>query len=154
MSWFGTDFVALGCILSGAAVGGAATLALMDSNEHVHHRCGVEAVAVSPRVAIAHGGKSHAVFVSPDVRIRGIRDCGAEIHKVVEIQLENQLEQLDVQLEHLDHAIEIQMEGLEAEIESQIEAQMDAQLKFEEAMEKIQEAKIQMVLERAGGGGV
>ncbi len=31
MNWFGTDMIALGCILGGAAVGGAATLVLASS---------------------------------------------------------------------------------------------------------------------------
>ena len=53
MSWFGTDIVALGCILGGAAVSGAATLAIMDGGGESYVRCGVEAMAMAPRIAIS-----------------------------------------------------------------------------------------------------
>jgi len=89
---------------------------MMDAGEHVHRGCGVEAMAVSPRIAISHGGGAHAIVVTPDVRVHAVRDCVSDVHEVVEIHVDKHLQHLDTQLEHLDHALEIQLEGLEAQI--------------------------------------
>ncbi|NNM04683.1 MAG: hypothetical protein HKO65_06225 [Gemmatimonadetes bacterium] len=156
MSWFGSDVVAIGCILGGAAVGGAATLAVMDGGEQVDGRCGIERMAVSPTIAVSGQGGAHAIVVGPDVRVHSVRDCGSSIHEVVEIHMDNQLRHLDAQLEHLDHVLEIELEGLEAQIEAEVEAelvQLEAELELQEAIRAFEDAKVKMVIEKVGGGG-
>ncbi len=155
MSWFGSDIVAIGCILGGAAVGGAATLAVMDGGDHVHRRCGIERTAVAPTIAVAGHDGAHAIVVSPDVRVHSIRDCGSSVHDVVEIHMDNQLRHLDAQLEHLDHVLEIEFEGLEAQIEAEVEAELqalEAELESLEAIREFEAAKVKMVIEKVGGG--
>ena len=135
MSWFGTDLVALGCILGGAAVGGAATLAMADGGGHADTRCAVEAMAVSPRIAISHGGGARAIVVTPDVRVHAVRDCMTEVDGVVEILMENHLEDLDIHMGHLD-------------------VQMEARIQFEEAMRQFEEARVKVVVKGVEGGGI
>jgi hypothetical protein len=153
MSWFKSDLVAIACVLGGAAVGGAATFAMMDGAEH-SSRCGISRTAVSPKIAISGRGKARAIVVTPDVRVHAKGDCVSGAHEIVEIHLENQLEQLDAQLEHLDHVLEVQLEGLEAQIEAEVAAEMDARFKYEEAVRQIEEARVRMIVERVGGGGI
>jgi len=151
MSWLGTDIVALGCILGGAAVSGAATLAVMEGGGGSHVRCGVEAMTVSPRIAISHRGEARAIVVTPDVRVRSVRDCGSP--GFVEILLDNQLQHLDAQLEHLDHTLEVQLEQLEHQLEFELAQEMDVRVQLEEAMNQLEAAKLKVVIERVEGGG-
>jgi len=164
MSWFGTDVVALSCILGSAAVGGAATLALMADADHQDHRCAVETVAVTPSVAVSHGSGVRAIVVKPNVRVRSSSDCARQARHVVTIHrghelghLEANLEHMEANLEHVEQAIEIQMERLEAQIEAQVEAsieqEFEAQVQFEEAMKALEEAKVKVVVAGSGTGG-
>jgi len=158
MSWFGTDIVALGCILGGAAVSGAATLAIMDGGGESYVRCGVEAMAVAPRIAISHGGEARAIVVRPDVRVRSIRDCGSS--GLVEIHVDRHMENLDAQLEHLDLQLEVQLEQMEHQLERmehqfefELAQEMDVRVQFEEAMSQFEAAKLKVLVERVQGGG-
>ncbi len=153
MSWFGTDIVAVGCILRGAAVGGAVTAAFMDGGEHAHVGCGMEAVAVSPQIAISHRGDAGAIVVMPDVRVHAIRDCVREVEGVVEIHMETHLDQLDVQLEHLDRALEIEVRQLERAIEAELGQEMEARIKFEKAMRQMEGARARVVVTKVQRGG-
>jgi hypothetical protein len=150
--------VAIACILGGAAVGGAATLALADSHSHLDTGCAVDARAFAPTIAISHNGMKRGIVVAPDVRVHGVRDCVSDVHEVVEIHLENSLRHLDAELEHLDEALEIQLEGLEAQIEAEVQANLEAALQIEEAMREVEsameEAKVKVVVEKVGGGGI
>ena len=137
MIWFGTDLVALGCILGGAAVGGAATLAMTDGGRHADARCAVEAFAVSPRIAISHGRDARTIVVTPNIRVH----------------LDNHLEQLDTQLEFLDQALELQMQQLELQLEAELGQEMDARIQFEEAMQQVEAARLRVVVEKLEGGG-
>ena len=159
MSLFGTDMVALGCILGGAAVGGVATLAMTNVGGHADARCAVETMAVSPRIAISHGGDTGAILVAPKVRVRAVRDCMTEVDGVVEIHMENHLEDLnlhmghlDVQLDHLDRALEMELHQLESQLEAEM-GQMEARIHFEEAMRQLEEARVKVVVKRVEGGG-
>jgi len=155
MIWFGTDWVALGCILGGAAIGGAATLAMTDGGGQADARCAVEArMAVSPRIAISDRGRARAILVTPDVRVHAVRDCAVDVGKVVEIHLDNHLEQLDTQLEFLDQALELQMQQLEIQLEAELGQEMDARLQFEKAMQQVEVARLKVVLEKVEGGGI
>lgn len=154
MSWFGTDLVAVGCILGGAAVGGAATFAFMDGPEESRNRCAVEAIAMAPRVAIAHGGNAHTIVVTPDVKVRGLPGCVADVQRRVDIHLEGQMEHLEAQLEHLDRALELNLGQMEHEIQEGVEARLLAREEFKEAMRQMEEARRQVALKRAQGGGI
>ena len=153
MSWFGTDLVALGCILGGAAVGGAATVAMLDGGAHPDMGCGVEAIAVSPTIAIAHGGHSRAIVVTPDIRVGSLGDCAGATHGLVEIHLDRQMEELDAHLEHLDHALEIRLGELEHQLELEVFQEFEVQAQIEAAMEQLEEANIKVKIERIRSGG-
>jgi hypothetical protein len=160
MSWFGTDLVAISCILGGAAVGGAATLALHQGGHHVDMGCGVEALAVSPRIAISHGGNAHAIVVAPKVRVHSSGDCGAHTTEVIDIHMDRhmenldvQLEQLDLQMEKLDAALEIQMEEFEQQLEAGLEQEIEAKIQLEQALRQIEQAQIQVTVRKHEGGG-
>jgi hypothetical protein len=158
MSWLKSDMVAIACILGGAAVGGAATMAMADQGGHWDTGCAVDAAAISPTIAISHSGHGRAIVVAPNVRVHAVRDCVSDVHETVEIHLDNKLQQLDAELELLDEALEVQLQGLEAQIEAEVQANLEAAFHFEEAMREaeraIQEAKVKVVVERAGGGTI
>jgi len=154
MTWFGTDIVALGCILGGAAVGGTVTAAMMDGGHHAHTGCGVEAIAVSPRIAISHRGEARAIIVNPNVRVHAVRDCIREVEGVVEIHMDNHLEMLDAQLENLDRTLEIELRQLESQIEAEVEQEMEARFEFQEAMREAEAARLKVVMEKLGGAGI
>jgi hypothetical protein len=149
MSGFGTDVVALTCILCGAGVGGAATFALMDVQDEMDVRCAVATVEESPRVVVAIGGDEGAIMVRPRVRVHTSHDCasvriheaGVQIHEQVlisqAIELEEQiqlsLEMVEGEMERVQvHIEEIQLEKLEA-LESALEHEME---QLEERLEK------------------
>jgi hypothetical protein len=154
MSMLGTDIVALGCILGGAAIGGAATLAMMDGDGHADVGCEVEAMAVNQTVAISHRRDAGAIVVMPDVRVHAVRDCVGEMNGVVEIRLNNHLEQLDAQLEHLDHALEIELRQMELQLEAEFGQEMEARIQFEEAMRQVEEARVKVIVKKIEGGGI
>lgn len=154
MSWLGADLVAISCILGGAAVGGAATLALNQGGHHVDMGCGIEAMAVSPRIAISHGGDAHAIVVSPKVRVHSSGDCGAHTTEIVDIHMDRHLEKLDLQLEKLDAALEIQMEEFEQQLEAGIEQEMEAKIQLEQALQQLEEAQIQVSVRKHESGGI
>ncbi|MCJ7628216.1 MAG: hypothetical protein MUO50_07485 [Longimicrobiales bacterium] len=131
MTWFGTDLVALGCILGGAAVGGTVTAAMINGGEHADTRCAVEAFGVSPTITISHRGEARAIVVTPDVRVRGMPNC----------------------VQGLDGRMEIELRQLERRMEAEVGQQMEARLQFEDAMRQMKEAQVNVVVKRAEGGG-
>jgi len=157
MSWFGTDVVAVGCILGGAAIGGVVTAAFMDGGGHADVRCGVEAMALSPRVSISHSGRARAIVVTPDVRVHAVRDCVREMDGIVEIHMENhmdtQLQHLDIQLEHLDRTLEFELQQLESQLERELVPAFEAREQFEEAMRQMEKAKVKVAVKRIERGG-
>ena len=161
MSRFGTDLVALGCILGGAAAGSVATLALAHVDSPGDLACGAETVWVSPKVAISGGGDAGTILVTPDVRVRANRDCVSHWDNVVRIRLDNHAEDLDLhlghldgQLEHLDRMLEAELQKVESQLEAEFGQQMEARAQFEEAMRQVEEAKIKVVVKRTEGGGI
>jgi len=153
MSWFGTDLVALGCIFGGAAVGGAATLFLTEDGGHADVGCAVEAMAVSPRIAISHGGEARAIVVTPDISVHTMGDCARHADGMVEIQMGNHLEHLDTKLQYLDQALEIQLQQMESQLEAEWEQQIEARAEFEEAMRQMESARVKVTVKGVGGGG-
>lgn len=131
MTWFGTDLVALGCILGGAAVGGTVTAAVINGGEHAHTGCAVEAFGVSPTITISHRGEARAFVVTPKVRVHGMRNY----------------------VQGVDGRLEIELQQLERRMEAEVGQQMEARLQFEEAMRQMKEARVNVVVKRAEGGG-
>jgi hypothetical protein len=154
MSWFGTDLVALGCIFGSAALGGAATLAMMDGKGDSHASCGVEATALSPRIAISRGGHGRAIVVTPDIRIHSRGGCEDGTPEMVQIRLEKELQNLDVQLEQMDRALELQMQALESQLEAGLEQGIEARVPIEDALRQIENARVQVFVSRVPGGGI
>ena len=167
MSWFGTDLVALGCIVGGAAVGGAATLAVMDAGHRAPLPCAVEARAWVPQVSVSGNGHSHAIVVAPKVHVRELRHCRGDAF--VEIDMDAHLQEMEAQLQGLDRALEFQLEGrlkgldralelqlqgLESQIERKFQQQMEARAQLEDAMRQVERARVRVVVERAGSGGL
>ena len=147
MSALGTDLVALTCILGGAMVSGAVTLAILDGNERADAPCTVEAVAVRPKVVVSRNGEARVMVVSPDVRVHSRRGCGVGVAEAVEIHLDGRLrhlEAVEAELNGLERTLELQLGGLEAELEAQIQEEVEASLHLE--MENLEEA-----LGRIGG---
>ena len=138
MIGFGTDLVALGCILGGAAVGGAATLAMTVGGGHADARCAVEAFAVIPGIAISHGREARTIVVTPKVLVH----------------LDNHFEQFDTQSDQLDQALELQMQQLEFQLEATLGQEMEARIQFEEAMRQVEAARLRVVVEKIEGGGI
>jgi hypothetical protein len=144
MSWFGTDLVSLGCILGGAAVGGAATYAVMDGATHGDPACAFTTSAIAPSVAVSGDGLSRAIVIHrSDVRGRRGPDCSGSLGGLVEIRLDRHLKDLDLQLEQLDQALEIQMEGLESQIQADVQQRVESQLRRAEARMREAEARLQ-----------
>jgi len=89
MSGFGTDIVALACIVGSAATSGAATLALQNRDAPASADCRVEALMVSPNVVVSGTHGSRAVVLSaPRIRVQGARDCRTVVGEEVRIDME------------------------------------------------------------------
>ena len=145
MSGFGTDVVALACILCGGAVGGAATFALMDVRDEVDVRCAIATVEESPRVVVAFGGDEGAIMVRPRVRVHTSHDCASvQIHEAgvlihEEVMLSQAIE-LEEQIQLSLEMVEEEMERVQVHIERiELEA-------VEEGMERLKKR-----LEKSGG---
>ncbi len=132
MTWFGTDWVALGCILGGAAVGGTVTAGVINGEEHANPRCAVQTFGVSPTITISHRGEARAIVVTPDVRVHGMRNC----------------------VQGVDGRLEIELRHLERQLEAEVGQQLEARLQFEEAMRQMKEAQVNVVVKRTEGGGI
>ena len=156
MSGFGTDVVALTCILCGGAVGGAATFALMDVQDEMDVRCAVATVEASPRVVVAIGGEEGAIMVRPRVRVHSSHDCASvQIHEAV-IQIREAVgisehivvgEQIQLSMETMEEEMErvqIQLEQIELEKLEVMESEIERELERE--MERLQKR-----LEKSGG---
>lgn len=148
MNGFGTDVVALACILCGGAVGGAATFALMDVQDDVDFRCAVATVEESPRVVVAIGGEEGAVMVRPRVRVHTSHDCASvQIHEagvlIHEEVILSQAIELEEQIQLSMEMVEEEMQRVQVHIEKMELEQLEV---MESEMERLQER-----LEKTGG---
>jgi len=75
------------------------------------------------------------------------------VEGVVEIHMENHLQHLDAQLEHLDQTLEIELRQMERQLEAELGQEMEARMKFEEAMRHMEEARVRVVVEKLERGG-
>ena len=147
MSWFGTDVMALACIVGGATVSGATTLAMRAHDGHRQIDCAVEARAVSPSVVVSGHGDARTIIVAPDVRIHSRKKCGAEVGEMVEIHLDQHVRHLEgFEIEMRD--LEVQLEGLERALEFEFHLSEGAQPEFAFQFERNIEAEIQAEMER------
>lgn len=75
MNGWGTDALAIACIVGGAAVGGGATWAFLDGSPHVDS-CVAYAVT-APNVIVRGRGSWRVITAAPSARVRGDRLCVA-----------------------------------------------------------------------------
>jgi len=148
MSGFGTDVVALACILCGGAVGGAATFALMDVQDEVGFRCAVATVEEAPRVVLSLGGEEGAIIVRPRVRVHTSHDCASvRIHEagvqILEQVVISQAVELEEQIHLSMEMVEEEMQRVQVHIEKMELEQLEV---MESEMERLQER-----LEKTGG---
>jgi len=162
MSGFGTDIVALACIVGSAATSGAATLAFLDGDNSSPADCAVETMSVSPNLVVSGIGGHHAVVMAtPRVRVESAGDCRQVIGERVRVDLERvrrdmdrariQIEVARAQAEEARDAVRvIRIQGDEARVlrEDAMERVKEAQVEVQEALEKAQEARAE-ALERA-----
>ena len=160
MSWFGTDMMALACIVGSGAVGGAATLAAMGNHQQMDYHCVVEDAGANPEVMVVTGVRAPSVVVTRNVRVHASQDCQAAARHQIEIagiQHRGHIVHLEAleHLEHLEHLekmdfdfdfdfdfeeLDVQLEGLDVQLEG-----LDAQL---EAMGVGMEQEIQTRIEQ------
>jgi exonuclease VII large subunit len=155
MSVLGTDVVAMACILGGATVSGAATAAMLHSDDVGRMDCAVETVEASPQVMLSLGDEERTVMVRPHVRVHKDHRCRhMEVDREVQLRMEEvrrdverardrmerapwRSERLDRErLEKAGRQLEIQaqaLEGLDEELEKELE------LRLEEAMKRLEE---------------
>ena len=148
MSGFGTDVVALACILCGGAVGGAATFTLMDVQDEVGFGCAVATVEEAPRVVVSLGGEDGAIVVRPRVRVHTSHDCAsvrvheaeALLYERLEIEMEEQIHLSMEMVEEEMQRVQVQLERLEIDQLEEIERDMEREME-----------RLQKRLEKTGG---
>ncbi|MEJ2205011.1 MAG: hypothetical protein P8170_12985 [Gemmatimonadota bacterium] len=88
MNGLGTDVVALACILGGATMSGAATLAARSGDgQAVDVACAVEMVE-SPNVVVALGEGREHIVVAPRVRVHASHACANAVSQEVHVRME------------------------------------------------------------------
>jgi ATP-dependent protease ClpP protease subunit len=88
MSGFGTDMVALACILGGAATGGAMTMALQAGGEDVRMDCAVEAMSVGSQIVVTGDHGARAIVMSTPLEMHQARPCQMAVAGEVRIHME------------------------------------------------------------------
>jgi hypothetical protein len=78
MTGLGTDLMAVACILGGAAVSGATTMAVVEGHRgHAEIACVGAAVNEHPRVVVALDGGKGTIVVAPRVWVHPGHECAA-----------------------------------------------------------------------------
>ncbi len=141
MNGLGTDLVAMACILGGAAVSGATTMALVDGHAgHADVACVGAAVDVSPRVAVSLDGGKSTVITTPRVWVRHDHDCRVvkvDVRRDVRVDMDQVRAQLEQARERLEQARTRVQRAAQDEDQAalgvgfseQIQKQIDAQVK-------------------------
>jgi len=76
MSRFGTDFLAVACILGGGAVGGVMTMAFLGRGHDARADCAAGAMTLGSRIVVTSGVGSRAVVLStPHLEMHSSHDC-------------------------------------------------------------------------------
>jgi hypothetical protein len=165
MSGFGTDIVALACILGSAATSGAVTMAFLDGNPPAQADCAVEAFTLSPNVVVSGRHGAHAiVMTTPRLHVQSARDCRLTVGEEVRIDLEKarrEMERARVRIEVARAGAEeareaarmIRIEGSEARLlREEVSRQMEeAQAQLEATLESANEARLEALAKALKG---
>jgi hypothetical protein len=165
MSGFGTDIVALACILGSAATSGAVTRAFLDGNPPAQADCAVEAFTVSPNVVVSGGNGAHAiVMTTPRLHMQSVRDCRLSVGEEVRIDLEKarrEMEKARVRIEVAragaeearESARRIRIQGSEARLlREEVSRQMEeARAQMEATLESANEARLEALAKALKG---
>jgi hypothetical protein len=146
MTGFGTDVVALACIVGSATASGVVTLAFMDGEGASQPPCPVEAFSVSPNVVLSHGGEAHAiVMTAPRLRIRsaGAQDCSVAVAKKVRVDMEVMRRQMEEARARMEEARLEAREVREAAREARIR-EREIRMSKEEALRRVEEARAEV----------
>lgn len=157
MSGFGTDIVALACIVGSAATSGAATFAFLDRGDPVQADCAVEALSVNPNLVVSRIDGAHAIVITgPRMHGHTAHGCQAVVAKEVRVNLEmmrREMEHTRMQLEVVRGQAEearaaagmVRLRGREARLlrEEALKQAQEAQLEMQEALEKAKEARME-----------
>ena len=100
MTGLGTDLMAVACILGGAAVSGAATMAVVGGHRgHAEVSCVGTAVNEHPRVVVSMDGGRGTIVVAPRVWVHPGRDCAAwSVH--VDRNFRIKMDEMRARMEH------------------------------------------------------
>jgi hypothetical protein len=165
MSGFGTDIVALACILGSAATSGAVTMAFLEGDPPAQADCAMEALSVSPNVVVSGGHGAHAiVMTTPRIHLQSARDCRLTVGEEVRIDLERarrEMERARVRIEVARAGAEeareaarmIRIQGSEARLlREEVSRQMkEAQALMEATLESANEARLEALAEALKG---
>ena len=178
MSWFGTDIIALGCIVGSAAASGGMTLALLGGENHERTECSVATIQthdVGSHVVVSRGDHGHSIVMrAPRVRVHSSHDCGAEVVKDVQIHVEQLRHEVDEArmiigirraeaAEAREMARSIRIQGREVrELREQAREQArEAEIQIREALIQVKEAqaageegaeRVRVILRKGQGG--
>jgi hypothetical protein len=133
MNGLGTDVVALACILGGATMSGAATLAARSGDgQAVDVACAVEMVE-SPNVVVALGEGREHIVVAPRVRVHASHACANAVSQEVHVRMEA-----------AQHEMLRAQERAERAQERAARARERAQERMERARERIERAQVRV----------
>ena len=137
MSGFGTDIVALACIVGSAATSGAVTLAFLDGGENVKADCAVEAFTVSPNLIVSgRSGARTVVMRTPQLRLHSAHDCGVVVTEGVQIHMQDVRQEVE--------RVRVRVEVARAEAEAAREGVEIFRVQADEARALIEEARAEM----------
>ncbi len=120
MSLTGTDLVALACILGGATLGGAATLAARAGGGSSPDGCATVAFGSGYHVLVAGEGSRHEFVLAPNVRVLSRDGCVSSAPRELRVRVEAQeiredvLAQLNGELVRLKEELQSRKGELEA----------------------------------------
>jgi hypothetical protein len=146
MTGFGTDVLALSCILCGAATGGGLTVALLDGHAGHPTGCAVESVSVVPGMVATISDHGHAVVLARPHLALGSGDCQTVVRSVVKVDVDGIRRSVENVRVDVERARE-QMEKTRAQVE-------EAQARLEEKRMKGEEAQareVQILLQGLDG---
>ncbi|MFC1662167.1 hypothetical protein ACFL3S_12080 [Gemmatimonadota bacterium] len=103
---FGTDVIAVACILGGAATAGALTLAMAGGGHQEHSACAVGAMEVSPRVLVSSDTGARVVVSVPNIRVHTDHDCAVVVHEDVQLRMEEARREVERARERVEEARE------------------------------------------------
>jgi len=149
MTGLGTDLMALACILGGAAVSGATTMAVVEGHRgHAEAACVGRAVNEHPRVVVSMDGGKGTIVVAPRVWVHPGRDCAAwSIHvnrhfrinmDEMRARMERERARMREDGSRVDAVPALDQGDLGANISAQVQKQIQEQMKqLDQALAKL-----------------